>query len=128
MSITCNHGQTPIHQTAQKLSKISFFVRQYPNASSNDYLWRYSNSSYSTEIVILSPLTINFLHYEVFVTPNEFVNIQSTFITQNVKKGSADLELASEGITNVTEYCKLLPVALFPKHQQLWYGVLGLSL
>ena len=28
MSITCNHGQTPIHQTAQKLSKISFFVRQ----------------------------------------------------------------------------------------------------
>ena len=64
-------------------------------------------------------LTINFLHYEVFITPNEFVNIQSTtFITQNVKKGSADLELASEGITNVTEYCKLLPVALFPKQQQ----------
>ena len=64
-------------------------------------------------------LTINFLHYEVFVTPNEFVIIQSTtFITQNVKKGSADLELASEGITNVTEYCKLLPVALFPKQQQ----------
>ena len=63
-------------------------------------------------------LTINFLHYGLFVIPKEFVNIQSTFITQNVKKGSADLELASEGITNVTEYCKLLPVALFPKQQQ----------
>ena len=93
------YGDTPIHHVAQKLS----FCPLWPSIS---YITKCS----------------------LFITPNEFVNIQSTFITQNVKKGSADLELASEGITNVTEYCKLLPVALFPKHQQLWYGVLGLSL
>ena len=47
-------------------------------------------------------------------------------LSPKTKKGGTDLELASEGITNVTEYCKLLPVALFPKQQ---CGVLlGLSL
>ena len=83
------YGDTSIHHIAQKLS----FCPLWPSIS---YIMKCS----------------------LFITPNEFVNIQSTFITQNVKKGSADLELASEGITNVTEYCKLLPVALFPKQQQ----------
>ena len=49
------------------------------------------------------------------LSPN---NLSTFRVLLSPKKGSADLELASEGITNVTEYCKLLPVALFPKQQQ----------